>query len=256
MKAVVALSLLLLITGLSAGCGSDSETTAIDTSALEGTPWVLESGSGGITPPEGVALSALFDAGSLSGSAGCNRFTASYTVDASAMSIGTIATTQIACPPPLDVVEQAYLAALGKVAAWTVDAGALVLSDSGGAELLRYTAATVTGDWEVNAFLRGNGFSTPVAGTTLTATFTEDGKLAGSAGCNRYTGTYTADAGTITITPPASTKKLCTEPEDVMAQEAAYLAVLPTATGYQLSGKTLDLLRADGTRVVSFTPAP
>jgi heat shock protein HslJ len=41
-----------------------------------------------------------------------------------------------------------------------------------------------------------------------------------------------------------------------MAQEAAFLAVLPTATSYQLSGKTLDLLRDDGTRVVSFTPVP
>lgn len=256
MRTAVALSMLVLIAGLAAGCGSDSETAAVDTSVLEGTPWVLTSGSGGITPPEGVALSALFDAGTVSGSAGCNRFTSSYTVDGSKMTIGMIATTQIACPPPLDAVEQAYLAALGKVAGWQAEADGLLLSDAGGAELLRYTAATITGDWEVNAFLRGNGFSTPVAGTKLTARFAADGSLSGSAGCNRYTATYTADAGKLTITPPASTKKFCPEPEDVMAQEAAFLAVLPTATSYQLSGTTLDLLRDDGTRVVSLTPAP
>jgi heat shock protein HslJ len=256
MRSAVALSLLLLVAGFAAGCGSDAETAAVDTSALEGTPWVLAAGSGGITAPAGVALSALFDAGKVSGSAGCNGFTSSYTVDGTAMTIGTIATTQMACPPPLDAVEQAYLAALGKVAGWQAGADGLVLSDSGGAELLRYTAATVVGDWEVNAFLRGDGFSTPVAGTMLTATFAADGSLSGSAGCNRFTATYTADAGKLTITPPASTKKLCPEPEDVMAQEAAFLAVLPTATSYQLSGKTLDLLRDDGTRVVSFTPVP
>ncbi len=129
-----------------------------------------------------------------------------------------------------------------------------MLSDSGGAEILRYTAATITGDWEVNAFLRGNGFSTPVAGTKLTATFAADGSLSGSAGCNRYTATYTADAGKLTITPPASTKKFCSEPADVMAQEAAFLAALPTATSYQLSGKTLDLLRDDGTRAGPIYP--
>lgn len=255
MRSAIALSLLLLVAGFSAGCGSDSQTAAPDTSALEGTPWVLASGSG-VTPPEGVALSALFDAGQVSGSAGCNRFTSSYTVDGSAMTIGMIATTQIACLPPLDTVEQAYLAALGKVAGWQAGADGLVLSDSGGAEILRYTAATIVGDWEVNAFLRGTGFSTPVAGTKLTTNFAADGSMSGSGGCNRFTGTYTADAGKLTITPPASTKKLCPEPKDVMAQEAAFLAVLPTATRYELSGKTLDLLRDDGTRVASFTPAP
>lgn len=255
MRSAVALTLLLLVAGFAAGCGSDSENAATDTSALEGTPWVLASGAG-VTPPDGVALSALFDAGTVSGSAGCNRFNSSYTVEGSAMTLGMIATTQIACLPPVDAVEKAYLAALGKVAGWQAGADGLVLSDAGGAELLRYTAATVVGDWEVNAFLRGTGFSTPVAGTKLTATFAADGTLAGSAGCNRYTATYTADAGALTITPPASTKKLCPEPEDVMAQEAAFLAVLPTATRYELSGTTLDLLKADGTRVVSFTPAP
>ena len=254
MRSAVAVSLLLLVAGFAAGCGSDTGTSGADPSALEGTPWVLAEGAD--AAPKGVAQSIRFDAGKVSGSTGCNRFTSSYTLDGSALKIGMIATTLIGCPPPLATAEKAYLAALAKVAAWKTDADGLVLSDAAGAQLLRYTAASITGDWEVTAFLRGNGFSTPVAGTKLTATFAADGTLSGSGGCNRYTAKYTADAGKLTITAPASTKKLCPEPADVMAQEAAFLTVLPTATGYEVAGTSLDLLRADGTRAVSFTAAP
>ena len=45
---------------------------------------------------------------------------------------------------------------------------------------------------------------------------------------------------------------MCPEPEGVMEQEAAYLAALPTATNYRVDGRSLALLSADGTYVVSF----
>ena len=39
----------------------------------------------------------------------------------------------------------------------------------------------------------------PVAGTGISAEFTADGKVAGSAGCNRYSGTYTVSGSNITF---------------------------------------------------------
>jgi hypothetical protein len=40
-----------------------------------------------------------------------------------------------------------------------------------------------------------------------------------------------------------------------MEQEAAYLSVLPTAVAYHVDGTVLELLGADGTRLVTYTRA-
>ena len=61
--------------------------------------------------------------------------------------------------------------------------------------------------------------------------------------------------GSIEIEPPAGTKKACGEPDGVMEQEAAYLAALPTAVSYRLAGSVLELIDADGKRLVTYTSA-
>ena len=64
---------------------------------------------------------------------------------------------------------------------------------------------------------------------------------------------FTTDLGGIEITQPAATEMACPEPEGVMEQEAAYLAALPTAVRYQISGPSLELQTAEGTLVATFT---
>ena len=252
--AAAALALGLALGLVVGGCGGDDEDESepqADAAALEGVPWVLSSGLD-VEGWEQAAPSVTFEDGTVGGSTGCNRFTASYTVDGDAVEFGMIASTQIACPPPADAVERAYVEALGRVAGWRLDGEELVLLDEDDAEVLRYAAASPVGDWEVTAFLNGDAVSSPLPGTTLTATFGDDGTLSGSSGCNRYTTTYTTDQGAIEIAPPAGTRKLCPEPEGVMEQEAAYLAALPTATQYRLDGGSLALLSADGTYVATY----
>ena len=39
-----------------------------------------------------------------------------------------------------------------------------------------------------------------------------------------------------------------------MEQESAYLALLPAAVSYRLDGNVLELLAADGTRLVTYAP--
>src|SRR6185369_1496493 len=120
---------LLLLLGLAvvSGCGDDG--------GIEGVPWALESGP-----------SATFADGTVTGSTGCNRFTASYALDGEKLEIGHVAATQMACPPPADKIERDYLAALDRVAAW----------DRTGDEL-----------------------SSTLLGTEVTAEFGKDGKLTG-----------------------------------------------------------------------------
>jgi len=245
----------LLALGLTAACGGDGgKGNGGGATAFEDVPWILASG----LDTEGwemAAPSAMFADGTVGGSTGCNRFTAPYTVDGDALELGTVASTQMACPPPADAVEREYLAALGRVAGWRSEDQELVLVDDGTAELLRYGRATPVGDWEVTAFLSGNAVSSPLLGSQITARFSEDGTLTGSAGCNSYNATFTTDRGKIEISMPAATKKLCSAPKGVMEQEAAYLAALPAAVRYRVDGGSLSLLTADGTYVVSYARA-
>ena len=162
------------------------------------------------------------------------------------------------CIRDRDGVEREYLAAFGRVTGWRLDgdgAELVLLDDDDDAELLRFGQASPVGDWEVTAFLTGNAVSSPLPGSTITASFAEDGALTGSAGCNTYTTRFTTNQGDIEIGSPASTKKFCPAPEGVMEQETAYLAAIPTAVRYRVDGASLALLSADGTYIATFQPA-
>ena len=257
MRYLVSLAVLVGIATLAA-CGGDEdggEAGSADVSSIEGVPWVLASGVD-VEGWEEVAPSATFEDGRVSGSTGCNRFTGSYTIDGETLELGQIASTRMACLPPGDAVEQAYLAALGQVAAWSVEDDELALLDADDEEVLRYEVATPVGSWQATGILRDDAVTSPVTGTEITASFDESGGLTGSAGCNNYTASFTTDGGGIEITQPAATEKLCPEPEGVMEQEAAYLAALPTAVRYQISGRSLELLTAEGTLVATFVRTP
>ena len=248
MHAAAASVALLLALGLAAGCGGEDGA-----GSFVGVPWVVSSGVD-LAGTDAVP-SATFTDDTVGGSTGCNRFTASYTVDGDAMEIGEIASTRMACPPPADAIERAYLAALGRVAAWHIDGSELVLADDDDNELLRFEEASPVGDWEVTAFLSGDAVTSPLPGTTITAKFADDGTLTGSSGCNTYQTAFSLGKGSIEIEPPAATEMACAKPEGVMEQEAAYLAALPTAVGYRVDGGSLALVSADGTYVASYTRA-
>ena len=247
----LAVALLLLTM---AGCGEDS-AAAPDPAALRGEAWVLASGVD-VEGWEQAAPSATFTEKQVSGSSGCNRFNAAYTVDGEALTLGPVAGTEMACPDPAGAVEEAFHAALGQVAAWRMDGQELVLLDDDGNELLRFAPASVAGEWTVTAFRQPGSVSSPIAGTELTATFGDDGKLSGTAGCNRYTASYRTQRGTIEIAAPGSGRMACDTPEGVMEQERAYLDALPAAARYEVDGANLTLLAADGTIVANYTRAP
>jgi heat shock protein HslJ len=243
----------LIVLG-AAACGED-EASSADPSSLEGAPWMLASGVD-VEGWEGVAPSATFADGQVTGSTGCNRFGGPYTVDGDSLELGEMAMTAMGCPPPADAVEREYTDALESVRAWRVEDDELVLLDGDETEVLRYRPASPVGSCQATSFLQRNAVSSPLPGTEITATFAEDGTLSGSAGCNTYRTTYTTEKGRIEIDPPASTKKACAEPEGIMEQEMDYLTALPTAARFEVAGSTLDLLTTQGTFVATFTPAP
>ncbi|MFT3851269.1 MAG: META domain-containing protein [Ilumatobacteraceae bacterium] len=84
----------------------------------------------------------------------------------------------------------------------------------------------------------------------VTARFA-DGRVTGSSGCNRYSGTYALDGGLLTIGPNLiGTLMACGERQ--MAVERAFLRALPTVVTAEIDDSTLTL-RTGGGAVLVFT---
>lgn len=140
MKLTLAPFPLLVALALAAGCGGGEGTEPpAEAGSLEGVPWVLSAGVD-VDGWEATPPTAAFDGGTVAGSTGCNRYSASYTLDGDAVELGPIASTKMACRPPADAVEREYVAALERVAGWRLEDGQLVLLDADDGELLRYDA--------------------------------------------------------------------------------------------------------------------
>jgi heat shock protein HslJ len=111
----------------------DSEALA----SLDGTSWCLAEGQG-ISISDDVTMTIVFEAGRVSGSGGCNRFTAAYEEDGGSISFGPVAMTRMACVDEVMAAERAYLGSLEAVSSWSATDDALTFSNQAGDELLRY----------------------------------------------------------------------------------------------------------------------
>ncbi|HEX5586153.1 MAG TPA: META domain-containing protein [Acidimicrobiia bacterium] len=230
-----------------AGSTKSSTSTSSTHASLDGTNWVLTSGS--LTVPLGdVTVTAQFTKDAVSGDSGCNAYGAPITVDGSSITIGpNITSTLAACVGAEDSVETAYLSVLPKVRSFASSGKTLELRNANGDRLLRYRASggadDVEGTWTVTSYYTGNAIESVVGGVELTAVF--DAKsVSGSGGCNNFNGPVKITTSTIAIGPLASTLIGCSEP--IATQEQQYLAALQLASTYAVSGDRLDLFRADG----------
>lgn len=76
------------------------------------------------------------DEGSVSGYAGCNRYTGSFTAEDKTVSFGPIAATRMACDQL--GLEGAYIAMLGRVAGWALTEDIMSLRDDEGVTIARF----------------------------------------------------------------------------------------------------------------------
>jgi len=81
--------------------------------------------------------------------------------------------------------------------------------------------------------------------------FAPDGHVSGSAGCNNYSGTFTASGSSLRFGPAAATRKMCAQPEGVMEQEQQFLKALETVATIRQEGDRAELRTADGALAVS-----
>jgi heat shock protein HslJ len=226
-------------------CGSDGGSSP--PAPLDGTSWRMTTVGDADALPGGMLS---FNSGKLAGATGCNSFGGTYKQSDDSLTITLGPTTRIGCPPSLDAQERAVLQALPATAAFTEHDGTLTLVDGSGATLLTYTrlsaSALVGVTWEVTGINTGTAVSSPVLGSKVTATFGEDGRVTGTAGCNTYTTGYTLDGDTLAIDLVASTSMYCNSPDGVMEQEAAFLEALKRSSTVEAAATGFTLRDAGG----------
>jgi heat shock protein HslJ len=171
-----------------------------------------------------------------------------------------IATTMMACEEPVMQQAGAYTAALAQAATFQNDGKQLTLIDKSGKELATFSAQSseLGGTaWVVTSYNNGQeAVVSVITGSELTAIFSTDGKLSGSAGCNQYTTSFETSGNSIKIGPAASTRMMCAEPAGVMEQEAQFLKALESAATYRIEGDQLAFRTADDAMAVNFVKAP
>ncbi len=93
---------------------SSREEGRVSTRDLEGPVWRLTLLDRNHPVPKGTTVTVAFAGGTISGTSGCNRYSASVqSTDASEqMRVGPIAATRMACPDPIGTFESRFFAAL------------------------------------------------------------------------------------------------------------------------------------------------
>jgi len=152
--------------------------------------------------------------------------------------------------------EQAYFDALARATRYAATVDSLTLLDDEGTALVRFEvvqpASLEQTEWQALSYNNGKGgLQSLVAGSAITAVFGQDGRLAGNASVNRYSAGYTTTGDRLTI-DDAIVRTEMAGPEELMRQEEAYLAALPTTATYAIDGDDLWLRDKDGAAIAHF----
>jgi heat shock protein HslJ len=199
-------------------------------------------------PPE-LGITASFtpgeepDSGLISGSSGCNSYSAGYTVDGNNLTVQPAALTMMACATGMDT-EQAYLQALQSSTSYEIVVDKLLLSSPTGTLVYIAHRTPLAGAlWRLTAIGDVEAPQQPVEGSSFTAQFSRipgapSGVLVGTTGCNEYTTAFVASLDEIKINAPISTGNTSCVP-GLTNQEELYFLALNDATSYRISGNTL-----------------
>lgn len=178
----------------------------------------------------GSRIRISFSSGGLSAAAGCNQMGGAYRIEGGRLIADSLASTQMACDPPL-MEQDTWLAGLltGKPVVTLAgdnltldhDETVLVLRDRRVADPAR---PMVGPTWRVESLVGGQTVSSAPADPPATLTFRTDGRVRIETGCNTGEGSFIADARSLHITDIGLTKRACVGPQGQL--EAAVLDVL------------------------------
>ena len=108
--------------------------------------------------------------------------------------------------------------------------------------------------WNLASYADADGTQTPAVSepSVGTVTFLTGGQLAGSTGCNRFTGTYEQSGADLSITTGAMTEMACPGPAG--EQETAVIAALAKVATAAVASDNLLLKDAQGAELLTYAP--
>lgn len=105
--------------------------------------------------------------------------------------------------------------------------------------------------WRLETLGDGAAAASPIAGTEVSVTFTADGRLSGTGGCNRFSGSYErGEDGALRFSPLAATRMACAP--EIMSQEDSFFVALGRVASFDIEGDRLGFAASDGSRVLRF----
>jgi heat shock protein HslJ len=196
--------------------------------------------------------------GTLSGSAGCNNYIASFGQD---MGVQTSLSAKQVCSKPSGVMNQEgnYINILSRAYGYWQTGSQLIINS--GAGVLTYQNTLPPQSYDQTYLLAGPTWylvsyqsSYSEAGNQEPFTlFHTDGTLNGYTGCNTFQGNYTTNMQHITISNLSSTKSACPN-STLQSQEQAMLGILGTAKDYQVNNTVMQIIGSSGALNYSLTP--
>jgi len=168
-----------LVVSLLAAAAWPTMGTSADSLPLEGTAWVLVS-LGGRTPPTEVTATAQFDAGRVSGTNGCNRYSAPVVIKGTKVEIGAnAATTNMACAPDIMKLADAFMTALTSARSYRISSHQLQLLGADAKVLATFSAQSQSlagTSWHVTSINNGkDAVVSLVPGSSVTMDFATGG---------------------------------------------------------------------------------
>ncbi|PKL61428.1 MAG: META domain-containing protein [Methanomicrobiales archaeon HGW-Methanomicrobiales-2] len=260
---------------VSAGYSGGMETPPGDADRvaepLAGTAWHLaafRADNGSVTAPlPGAEPLIIFgEGGTLSGSAGCNLYSAPYRINGSTISVEPVIATAAYPATAEGLAQQSrYRELLVAAASYRVEGDRMTISGPSGKDLLVFSRAEqpesmplLATEWQLTHYTTGGGNTvvSPIPGTSVNLTFDADGTLSGSAGCNAYSAPYELNETGIAVERVIATKASLAGPAGIMEQESAYLDLLRSAAGYRIVGDTLAVIDGNGRAILFFKAEP
>ncbi|MEZ4554964.1 MAG: META domain-containing protein [Caldilineaceae bacterium] len=258
-----------IVTGTEVVTGTETLTTTETVSATEvveavpGTVWVMTSLNGESALGGWPVITTVGADGSITGSAGCNYYNASYTTEGDTVSVAVPTSTRMICASDAAMAQEtAFLNALTKVT--TIDEQEARLTLTGPDVEITFVSIDVLGttSWLVSEFRNEAGeMVTPLADSAITANIDlEAEQISGLNGCENYAGNFTLQNDLVIIDAPvltpAGTGTLACEPGgDLELQGQAYITALPNARLFALTNDTLQFFDENHELLISYVPA-
>jgi heat shock protein HslJ len=177
--------------------------------------------------------------GQVGGSGGCNQYSAPYQIDGDKLTVGPMSSTLMLCDGAVGAQETAFFGGLTGATSWRINkTGDLEIT--GSANIVATTGAPASQPPpSAGVGLHGTAWTLAEMGGTAdfarivpTIEFGEDGSVSGFAGCNTFSGTFTTEGTTLTLSPLATTKIACERPAS--AVEGEYLNALAGVTSWEI----------------------